>query len=232
MDNAPENRSKDMMAVLTEFGCDPQYCPPHKGDSNLAEVYIRLVTRVARAMLAQAGMGLKFWGCAVQHANWLRNRTPCGYNYRSMSPMQAETGVAPDMSRIIPFGAMGNVHLPHDSRERAREEKMASATRICLFVGYSLEHRNCYKCFVPDNNTVLFRTDVRFQTVAEPQRGPSDGVFRLFRESVERCVGNGSLSSAAGTSQAFEQLLWDRDATTTDQDAAVTGAFDVVEASR
>ena len=196
MDNASENIGPAMRTVLSDAGCRAEYCAPHGGDNNIAEVYIGIVTRGARALLAQAGLDTKFWGLAWLHFNHLRNMLPCKYNYKRMSSFQIEFGKPPDVTKLIPFGAIGLVQLPHDSRQHAREEKMASAVRKCVFVGYSDQHHGAFKCYFPDNNRVLIRRDVRWQSNAKPMRGPGDAAFRDFREHVELAVGSGELPSS------------------------------------
>ena len=125
MDNASENIGPAMRSVLSDAGCRAGYCAPHGGDSNVAEVHIGIVTRGARALLAQAGLDTKFWGLAWLHFNHLRNMLSCKYNHSRMSSYHTDFGKPPDATKLIPFGAISLVQLPHDSRQRAREGKMS-----------------------------------------------------------------------------------------------------------
>ena len=232
MDNAPENIGPDMRAVLSDAGCRAEYCAPHGGDNNIAEVYIGIVTRGARALLAHAGLDTKFWGLAWLHFNHLRNMLPCKYNHKRMSSFQIELGRPPDVTMLVPFGAIGLVQLPHDSRQRAREEKMASAVRKCIFVGYSDQHHGAFKCYFPDNGRVLIRRDVRWQSKARPMRGPGDAAFRDFRKHVELAVDSGELPSSEFAGDVFDKIKWDDAATAAVKRAAVIEAFDRADAVR
>ena len=221
-----------MRAVLSGAGCRAEYCAPHGGDNNIAEVYIGIVTRGARALLAHAGLDTKFWGLAWLHFNHLRNMLPCKYNHKRMSSFQIELGRPPDVTMLVPFGAIGLVQLPHDSHQHAREEKMASAVRKCVFVGYSDQHHGAFKCYFPDNNRVLIRRDVRWQSKARPMRGPGDAAFRDFRKHVELAVDSGELPSSEFAGDVFEKIKWDDAATAAVKRAAVIEAFDRADAVR
>ena len=65
---------------------------------------------MARSMLQHSGCDVDHWGFAVRSATHIRNRMPTKGNPNRLSAYQMETGKAPDLSKLVPFGTVGYAH--------------------------------------------------------------------------------------------------------------------------
>lgn len=92
----------------------------------------RHILNVARALLFQASLPIKFWGEAILTAAYLINRTPSKL-HKSLSPYDIFHEQKPDYGQLKVFGSACYVHKTSRSKD-----KFDSRSRLCVFLGYSL----------------------------------------------------------------------------------------------
>jgi len=84
---------------------------------------------VARAMLLDAKLPVRFWGEAVLIASYLRNRTPIGPNGKTLE--EAYSGKRPYMGYLRVYGCVAYAHIPKETRLKLDDV----AIKTCL-IGY------------------------------------------------------------------------------------------------
>jgi hypothetical protein len=182
-DNDSINVSKVNTSELAARGCRWRTTVPGGEEANAAENLIQQIERGARKLLAQAGLDLSFFCDAVCCFNYLRNRAPKSKNYKNRSPYHIEVGVPPTTAHYMPFGVIMWEHLPYDSRQKLRKNKMMAAAQPVMMVGYA-GHRGgdqAYRVYDFKKNRVFVRKHLRpwRDTTAAPiQIG--DAAFRQY----------------------------------------------------
>lgn len=91
---------------------------------------------VARSLLFQASMPIKFWGEAVLAAAHVINLTPTKVLNRKC-PHELLFGSVPSYSDLRVFGSLCFAH-----KQLRDKNKFASRSRRCVFVGYPLGRRD------------------------------------------------------------------------------------------
>jgi len=205
MDSATNNMGHKMCSLLAKHGCRGEYTVPH-GHGNPIEVFMRVIVNAARAVLHQSGRRLEYWGFACLYANYMRNRLPSSFNPGNVSPIQMESGRAPDLNHRAAFGMNAWVHLPHDNDRRARTEKLAPAVKQGVFIGYDPSVRGGYLIYFPDTGSILTRRDVRFTSPHTETRGSGDASFIEFSKCLTELVGSGAIQSTEGGAEAFADI--------------------------
>ena len=87
------------------------YTPEQNG---VSERLNRSLISVARAMLLDAKLPVKFWGEAVITASYLRNRTPIGPEGKT--PEEAYSGRKPNIGHLRAYGCVAHAHIPREKR--------------------------------------------------------------------------------------------------------------------
>ena len=142
-DGAPVNASAEMGAVLDKRLVSRRFTVPHNSEQNPAEVYIRLLSTIARTNMQASGRPLCLWGEAFMAASYIRNRLPCSANPGSVSPYEMEFGVKPNLSHMRVWGATCYSALPHDARQNVRGESLDAAADVGVYVGCQSNGRGC-----------------------------------------------------------------------------------------
>ena len=104
-DGASVNTSASMKALLGKRAVAQRFTVPHQSEQNPAEVYIRLISYIARTNMQASNRPMFLWGEALMAASYVRNRMPCSGNPGSVSPYQMEFGHPPDTPANWPWGA-------------------------------------------------------------------------------------------------------------------------------
>ena len=107
------------------LGIGRQVTQPGTAASNgKSERMHRTLFNMARTMLFCSGLATKFWGDAVQYAAYVLNRSPTRANPKNASPLEMLYGKAPDVSKIVRFGSICDVHIaPSGSNFKSRSEQ-------------------------------------------------------------------------------------------------------------
>ncbi|KAL0339088.1 UNVERIFIED_CONTAM: Retrovirus-related Pol polyprotein from transposon TNT 1-94 [Sesamum angustifolium] len=155
-DNGSEFINQDCRMLCANFGIIHQtscsYTPQQNGR---VERKHRHLLNVARALLLQASLPIKFWSDAILTAAYLINRTPTkvlGWK----TPYEKLYGKDPQYIHLRTFGSLcyATDITPHKSKFHSRALQ-------CILIGYAM-HQKAYKLFDLDNQTVLFSRDVHF----------------------------------------------------------------------
>jgi hypothetical protein len=152
-DNAKEYVSlKEELAnigITVEFTV--YYTPEQNG---VAERLNRTLITIAKALLFDARLPPKFWGEAVNTANYLRNRLPIGPD--SKSPHEAFTREKPSISHLQVFGCLAYAYQAKETRLKLDPNSVRM-----IFVGY--EATTCqYRVYNPANNKLIRSSNVIF----------------------------------------------------------------------
>ncbi|KAL2240118.1 UNVERIFIED_CONTAM: Retrovirus-related Pol polyprotein from transposon RE2 [Sesamum indicum] len=155
-DNGSEFFNRDCQTLCSDLGIIHQssctYTPQQNGR---VERKHRHLLNVARALLFQASLPIRFWGDAILTATFLINRTPSKLLHWK-TPFELLHGYLPTYNHLRVFGSLcfaTNLN-PHKSKFHPRALK-------CVFIGYSM-HQKAYKLFDLDSRSVLFSRDVQF----------------------------------------------------------------------
>ena len=74
---------------------------------------------------------MEMWAEAVHLAVYLNNRSPTSALEEGLTPLQAWTGEALHVRKLIKFGTIGYKHIPKELRT-----KWEPNSQKCVFVGY------------------------------------------------------------------------------------------------
>ena len=126
----------------------------------------RHILNIARALLFQSNLPVKFWGEAILTAAYLINRTPLsGLGHRA--PYELLYNEKPSYSQLRVFGSLCFVH--HRSRVK---DKFGKRSRRCIFVGYPYAQKG-WKVYDLDKHKFFISRDVVFQESEFPFSAPT-----------------------------------------------------------
>ncbi|KAK4395433.1 Retrovirus-related Pol polyprotein from transposon TNT 1-94 [Sesamum angolense] len=143
-DNGSEFLNKDCQSLFHELGIIHQtsctYTPQQNGR---VERKHRHLLDVARALLLQASLPIKFWGDAILTATYLINRTPT-QKLAWKTPYELLYGSPPLYDHLRVFGCLcfaTNLD-PHKTKFHKRASK-------CIFLGYPMHKKSSDSCPLP-----------------------------------------------------------------------------------
>ena len=102
---------------------------------------------MARAMLLDAKLPIRFWGEAVITACYLRNRILIGPN--GNTPEEAYSGKRPNIGYLRAYGYIAYIYVPKETRLKMDN----IAIRACL-IGYMPMSRQ-YKLYKPEQGEII-----------------------------------------------------------------------------
>jgi hypothetical protein len=76
----------------------------------------RTVLNMARCMIFNCGLPVRFWGDAVKYATYVLNRSPSRSNPSSKSPLELLEGKPPSLLNIVAFGSPCMVYRDSNGR--------------------------------------------------------------------------------------------------------------------
>ncbi|MBW0483195.1 hypothetical protein O181_022910 [Austropuccinia psidii MF-1] len=129
-DNAREFVSMTFTTVLTKFGIgfypSLPYFPQENGKAERLNCTLR---DMARAMLAQSGMPMRFWKFAYASACYLHNQLP-NQQCPNSSPHQVLYSWPPSIATLYPFREVAVVHVPAVQKQ----QKLAARGIKCRLI--------------------------------------------------------------------------------------------------
>lgn len=147
----------------------------------------RHILNVARALLIQAKLLIKFWGETISTATHLINLTPTPL-LKGLSPHEVLFEQKPSYQHLRVFGSSCYVH------RRARDkDKFGERSRHCIFFGYPFGKKG-WRVYDLDRNEFLVSCDVVFQENVFPL-AKQDSVQKTITGNVETCDGDWLLDS-------------------------------------
>jgi hypothetical protein len=123
-DNSGENTSKELCDFFTDNSVRNHFSTPYEQWQNgSAESSINSITMLGRTVMAESGLGGRYWFSAVTHAVNCRNAT---FKKRiGTTPHEMVFGVKKDVSKFRPFCCQAYVHLNKERREKGRHAPRA-----------------------------------------------------------------------------------------------------------
>ncbi|KAJ0912392.1 putative RNA-directed DNA polymerase [Helianthus annuus] len=142
------------------------YTPQQNG---IVERKHRHLLNVARSLLFQSGLPLRFWSECILTAAYLINRTPSSV-LSGRSPYELIHGFKPSLTHLRVFGCLCFSTVLNNS------DKFSSHADKCVLIGYSNEKKG-YKLWNLEKRDIIFSRDVRFYESIFP-----------FKSSVEKDI--------------------------------------------
>ena len=167
-DNDGVFRGQAFREVCVKLGltmrCSAPYLPAMNG--LIERVWGDLMPRV-RALLVGGCLPQEFWGLAMRHAVYLHNVLP-HTALAGKSPIEAATGVAPDMSRLRVFGSLVFAVIPVSKRD-----KVSPVSRPGVWVGVEPLNRCARVCLAPSRTIIEV-----FDPIVDETAAVRGGAFR------------------------------------------------------
>lgn len=117
-DNGGEYCSTSCNDFYRKQGIRKETTSPYTPQENkISERYNRTLMEMARAMLFEKNLNVKFWGEAITYATFILNCLPCRA-LNSTTPQEAWMGTKPDISLFKIFGCKAFVHIPDEKRTK------------------------------------------------------------------------------------------------------------------
>lgn len=113
------------------------------------------ILNVARALLFQSHMPVKFWGEAITTATHVINKTPTKL-LKDRSPYEVLFGAKPVYDSLRVFGSLCHMH-----RRDKNKDKFGARSRRCVFVGYPFG-KKAWRVYDIEKNEFLVSRDVTF----------------------------------------------------------------------
>ncbi|GBN49673.1 Retrovirus-related Pol polyprotein from transposon TNT 1-94 [Araneus ventricosus] len=125
--------------------------------NGIAERENRTLVNMARCLLLQSGLPMKFWAEAINCAVYIRNRCPTrGLQDENQTPVQKFFGKKPTVKHFQTFGQKAFA-----LNKQPQKGKFDARSTECIFIGYSDENR-VYRLFDSQANKVITSRDVKF----------------------------------------------------------------------
>lgn len=128
------------------------YTPQQNG---VAERMNRTLVESARAMIANADLGRKYWAEAINTAAYVRNRVPTS-SLGNITPYERWYGRKPSVAHLKVFGCIAYAHVPDEQRK-----KLDGKAVKLRFVGYSGEQKG-YRLLDDASDRLEIKYDVVF----------------------------------------------------------------------
>jgi hypothetical protein len=91
----------------------------HPWENGRAERSFQTLFSKARSMLHYADLPLHYWGKAILHAAYLKNRSPSS-RVQGLSPLQFRTGTPQDYSKLRVFGCPAQIYIRPSNRSHPK----------------------------------------------------------------------------------------------------------------
>ncbi|CAL2266202.1 unnamed protein product [Prunus armeniaca] len=155
-DRGGEYTSLEFSKFCEELGLERQltvaYSPQQNG---VAERKNRTVVEMARAMMHEKQIPLKFWAEAVSTAIYLQNRSPTSA-LDNTTPFEKFSGRKPSVKHLRVFGSLCYIHIPSQKRHKLEETGMKG-----VFLGYGICEKG-YRIFNLETKRIELSRSVIF----------------------------------------------------------------------
>ena len=162
-DNDSVYMSKDFADYCGEIGIRQRTSAPYtQAQNGIAERHWRTIMESALAMLISARLPKSYWGAAVLHANFIRNRTP-HRALRGKTPFhKLYKKKFEDYNQLKTFGCRAFVHIPEQLRKKWDPKSQSG-----IYVGNS-ESSKTFLVMLPTKRKVVESFHVDFDEKTMP----------------------------------------------------------------
>jgi hypothetical protein len=197
-DGGLEYRNVDFFCEQT--GVARQTTEPNNPASNgKAERMHRTVLNMARCMLFNSGMPIRFWGDAVKYAAYVLNRSPSRSNPGRKSPLEMLEGRAPSLTNIVTFGSTCMVF--RDPNGKAFGKRAVRG----VILGVPEETKG-YVIYLPQDKKVVVTQHVKYiQTLSEAQNAALNSPSSLANGGADLAEGNQAATAPAANTRTNQQ---------------------------
>ena len=136
-------------------------CPYTSQQNGKAERILRTLNNITRSLLFQASLSPSYWVEALHTATYLLNRRP-SKTLAQQTPYAALHGSPPSYNHLRVFGCKC---YPNTSATAAH--KLAPRSSLCVFLGYSENHKG-YRCLDLASNHLIISRHVVFDESSFP----------------------------------------------------------------
>jgi hypothetical protein len=159
-DGAGELSGKRVRDFLSEKGCSTSWTTLASPQQNsISERHFKTESEGSQAMMLHARyLPVGLWTFAKEAFTFVYNHFPTHTSKGWMSPMEFETSVVPNLSRLRVWGCKCWVNIPRSHRHK----DWAAKGTVGYLMGYSVFQVDAYKVWVPSTNKVIIARDVRF----------------------------------------------------------------------
>jgi hypothetical protein len=112
----------------------------------------------ARTLMASANVPMKYWEYAILTACYIINRTPSAN--MNVTPYEKVTGEKPNLSKLVPFFAIGVFHRTKE--ERIKDGAWAYKAELCRMLGYDESCLDSYYILVIKSGRIITRGNCKF----------------------------------------------------------------------
>ncbi len=155
-DNAGENKSHEIMEFIQSTGARNHFSSSYEQWQNgLAEGATNSIMRLARTVMAESGLGGRFWFKAALVGKDTRNVT---YKQRLwQTPYSCIYCELKDVSRFRAFGCRARVYLNTERREKGKHTPRAQEA---IYLGFEPNTR-AWSFFIPERQTLWSTNQVQ-----------------------------------------------------------------------
>ena len=130
-------------------------CPYTSQQNGTAERSIRTINNILRSLLFQVSLPPVYWVEALHTATYLVNRLPTK-TLAFLTPHTSLYSTQPSYAHLWVFGC-----ACYPNTSSTAPHKLAPRSSLCVFLGYSSEHKG-YRCLELQSNRILISRHVIF----------------------------------------------------------------------
>jgi hypothetical protein len=161
-DNGREfDHSSARTFFLTHWVILRMSCPYTSQQNGRAERILRTINNIVRSLLFQASLPPVYWADSLHTATYLLNRHPTK-TLDGHTPFFALHGTQPSYTHLRVFGCACYPNL-----SSAAPHKLSPRSSLCVFLGYSLDHKG-YRCLDLHSNRIIVSRHVVFNETLFP----------------------------------------------------------------
>ena len=154
-DNGTEYLSNEFEDFLKDRGIKRRLSIPHTPQQNgIAERKNRTLLETARCLMLQSRLPARFWGEAVNTANYIRNRCP-SKSLDGETAYKYWNGKPPMILHLKPFGSLA---MALD--KNPNKGKFDQRSKECYFLGYS-EESKAYRLWSITEEKIIRSRDIK-----------------------------------------------------------------------
>lgn len=126
-DRGGEILSKKFLQYCEEAGITRQFTASYSPQQNgVVERRNRTMIEMARSLLKERNLPIKFWGEAICHSIYLLNRLPTRA-VTGITPYEAWSGNKPHLEDLSVFGCLVHMRVPTEKLTKVDKKKQASS---------------------------------------------------------------------------------------------------------